>query len=57
MRRIRFDICDPDNEFRLTALSSASTKNSRRYRRRLDLSLESLLLAKVAAIRGEFVAV
>ncbi|HKR31338.1 MAG TPA: hypothetical protein VJT08_12710 [Terriglobales bacterium] len=51
---MHFDISDCCSEFRLTAFASASTKDSRRYRRRPDLSLELLLLVKVAAIPAEF---
>ena len=54
MRRMHFDVSERHNALRLTAFSSAGTKDSRRYPRRRDLSLESLLLAKVAAIPAEF---
>ena len=47
-------ISDCHSPLRLTAFASASTKDSRRYRRRPDLSLELLLLVKVAAIPAEF---
>jgi len=54
VRRMHFDVSERHNALRLTAFSSAGTKDSRRYPRRRDLSLESLLLAKVAAIPAEF---
>ena len=54
MRRMHFDVSERHNALRLTAFSSAGTKDSRRYPRRPDLSLELPFLVKVAAIPAEF---
>lgn len=56
MSRILVDISDCHSPLRLTAFSSASTKNFQRYQRRLESSPESPLLMKVSAIPAEFAA-